>query len=172
MPTWCVVMWYDCNSCKSRVKANDGRLLQILPTYLASVYPVLPKYATGQFHLDVDVTCQLEQAMLTYGNPAWVSRCLFEKMANNYIRAVDSYRKEEKTRKMGNSQQRRNFMEFPLHQVRRHWVTFMAEEAEESLLNPYLYSNRDRYERELQSVKVQRGEKIAVDHTFQVAKNY
>jgi hypothetical protein len=46
------------------------------------------------------------------------------------------------------------------------------KEAENSTLQPYGFSNFDRYEREMQSVNVSENEKVAFDWTFQTIKNY
>jgi hypothetical protein len=48
----------------------------------------------------------------------------------------------------------------------------LYQAAEYSPWNEYGYSNWDRYEREMQSVSVEVGEKVAFDWTFQAVKNY
>jgi hypothetical protein len=50
LPTWCVLMNYKCEHCKTCYAANNGRLLSLLPSDVSSAYPVLPRYAAGQFH--------------------------------------------------------------------------------------------------------------------------
>ena len=157
IPTWSVIMVYKCDTCPGRVKANDGQLLH-LPPYLASMYPVLPRYATGDFHLNHGVSNLLEHAMLTYGNPGWVSRSMFQNMGDFYVKTLEFLSKKEF---FG--------IESPPSDES---LGSLYEEAEECILNPYGYSHRRRYERELQNVNVHSGESIAFDHTFQVTKNY
>ena len=74
LPTWCVVINYKCENCSTCYAANDGRLLSLLPSPVAAAYPVLPRYASGQFHLHRDVSNNVELLMKTYTNGKFVSK--------------------------------------------------------------------------------------------------
>ena len=91
LPTWCVAMNYKCESCKTTYAANDGRLLSVLPHEVAVAYPVLPRYASGQFHLNTDVSDDVELLMKTYANAKFVSSKLHRKLGVVYTRKVQTY---------------------------------------------------------------------------------
>jgi hypothetical protein len=168
LPMWCVLMNYKCESCKTCYAANDGRLLSLLLPDVAAAYPVLPKYASGQFHLHTDVSDDVDLLMGTYANGMVFSSKLYRKLGVVYTRKLDTY-----------------FCRSP----KRGFVSYDAftggvippsaasiracfEEAENSKLTPYGFSNFDRYNREMQSVNVSEEEKVAYDWTFQTIKNY
>jgi hypothetical protein len=84
LPTWCVAMNYKCESCKTCYAENNGRLLSVLPSHVAAAYPVLPRYAAGQFHLDTEVLDDVELLMKTYANGKFVSSKLYHKLGIVY----------------------------------------------------------------------------------------
>lgn len=167
-PSWCVVMSYKCHRCNISVAANDGRLLSKLNRDVASAYPVEPTYASGTFHFDQDLSDNLENLMRTYANAKFVSEKLYGKTGKEYERKVHTYL--SRAPKMA-------FIPFkdfcgtilpPSPDAIRQYYN----DAEYSSLKPYGYSNFERYECEMQSVQVRKGEKVAFDWTFQTVKNY
>jgi hypothetical protein len=93
LPTWCVAMNYKCGSCKTCYAANDGRLLlSVLPRDVAAPYPVLPRYASGQFHLgDTNMSDDLDPLMKTCANGKFISSKLHCKLGIVYARKVETY---------------------------------------------------------------------------------
>jgi hypothetical protein len=83
-------MNYKCESCNTCYAANDGRLLSVLPRDVAAAYPVLPRYASGQFHLHTDVLDDMELLMKTYANGKFVSSKLHRKLGVVYTRKVET----------------------------------------------------------------------------------
>jgi hypothetical protein len=64
-------MQYSCSSYNARFSGNDGLLLALLPPHVQLLcYPVNPKYAQkgARFHLNLEVSQDLEDMMLTYAN--------------------------------------------------------------------------------------------------------
>ena len=167
-PIWCVVMDYDCPVCKAKYKANDGRLLSLLPAHVRNTYPVLPRYATGSFHLHIDLTDDVEDLMKTYANAGFVSTKLHRKMGKKFVRKVESYLSKNP---------KYPFLDFETFHGGNYPPTASSirqqyQEAEHSFLMPYNYSNVERYTRELQGVEVKKNDKVAFDWTFQTIKNY
>jgi hypothetical protein len=168
VPTWCVLAKYTCPKCKSKFEANDARLLWVLDADVSNSYPVLPNYANGTFHFHKDLTDLMDGFMRTYGNGSWVGKQLFRKMGVQYTRSCETYF----SRKC-----RQPFlckMEF----TGKIWPPASTDirkyfrSAESSALNPYRYSHASRYRREMQSVRIPKGELIALDWTFAALKNY
>jgi hypothetical protein len=91
LPMWCVVMNYKCESCDTNYQANYGRLLLLLPPDVAGLYPVLPRYASGQFHLHRDVSDDVELLMKTYANGKFVSKKLYGKLGIVHSRKAKTY---------------------------------------------------------------------------------
>jgi hypothetical protein len=91
LPTWCVAMNYKCENCNTCYAAKDGRLLSVSPRDVAAAYPVLPRYASGQFHLNTDVLDDLELLVKTYANGKFVSSKLHCKLGIVYTRKVKTY---------------------------------------------------------------------------------
>jgi hypothetical protein len=48
----------------------------ILPCDVAMAYPVLPRYASGQFHLDADMLDDADLLMKTYANGKYLCRSM------------------------------------------------------------------------------------------------
>jgi hypothetical protein len=164
---WGSVMNYDCTTCGARFAANDGKLLSLLPAHVRAAYPVEPQYATGAFHFHKQATDELEPIMKTYGNGNFYCKKLFRTMGVEYQRKVETYLSDSPTTDyvaledwIGGS--------YPPsgHSIRACY----EQEAEQSQLTSYGFSNVERYEREIQSVTV--AVLIAIDWTFQVVKNY
>jgi hypothetical protein len=166
---WCVVMNYNCAECSATIAANDGQLLQLLPAHVAATYPVLPKYATGAFHLHNDASAFLETMMKTYGNGDMVSCHLLQSLGRHLAKKAATYL----------SQGPKN-VPFPNLAVytKNNWppagatLRRLYESAEYSPLQPYGYSNFGRFAKEVQSVTVAPGESIAYDHTFATLSAY
>jgi hypothetical protein len=165
---WCVIMSYKCLKCKSTYKANDGELLQLLPAYARSIYPVKPRYASGKFHLHQDLTDDLDLLMKTYANPRFISNKMYRKFNARYTDKVASYLSKNPTQDFVSYDEFVGDCLPPSQRLIRDYF----EAAENSPLTPYGYSQVERYEREMQAVAVEAGEKIAFDWTFQSIKNY
>jgi hypothetical protein len=168
LPTWCVVMNYKCESCTTCYAANDGRLLSLLPPDVAAAYPVLPRYASGQFHLHTDVSDDVDLLMKTYANGNFISNKLYRKLGIAYTRKTGTYLCRSPTRAFVSFNAFTGGVTPPSAASIRTYF----EEAENSTLTPYGFSNFDRYEREMQSVNASGDEKVAFDWTFQTVKNY
>lgn len=91
LPMWCIIMQYKCENCNWYYNANDGTLMLLLPSDVAATYPVLPKYATGTFHLHKDVSNDLEVLMRTTASAKFVSDKMYHKMNNEYTHKVNTY---------------------------------------------------------------------------------
>jgi hypothetical protein len=63
LPAWCAVMNCKCEFCDASHAANDGWLLSVLPPDIADACKVLPRNATGNFHLLRDVSDDMELLM-------------------------------------------------------------------------------------------------------------
>ena len=168
--TWSIVMSYSCPHCKQKVRGNDGRLLALLPAHVRATYPVPPRYATGSsFHLHNDLVAFLETSMKTYANANFVSTHLVQSMGRQYAHKVETYL----------SQLVDNQPDYPTwEELQKTWPPAAAtlrslyEEAEHSVLQPYGFSNVERYIREGQSVTLTQSDVVAFDHTFQALKSY
>jgi hypothetical protein len=168
LPTWCVVMNYKCEKCSATYAANDGRLLSVLPTPVAAAYPVLPRYAAGQFHLHKDQSDQVEQLLKTYANGKFISNSLHRKLGVVYTRKAETYLAQSPTRGFISYEAFTGGITPPTPSV----IRAAFKDAEHSTLTPYGYSQFDRYEREGQSVVLYKNEKCAFDWTFGTLKNY
>jgi hypothetical protein len=168
LPTWCVLMNYKCEFCKTAYAANDGRLLSVLPAPVAAAYPVLPRYAAGQFHLHRDLSDDVEQLLRTYASGKFVSGKLHRKLGVVYARKVETYLSLSPTRGFVSYDAFTGGITPPNGAI----IRSSFKEAESSKLTPYGFSHFERYEREMQSVNVSQDEKVAFDWTFQTIKNY
>jgi hypothetical protein len=168
LPTWAVVVRYKCVSCDCRLLANDGRLLNSLPAHIRKAYPVNPRYATGLFHLHEELTFDLELLMRTYANARFVSNKLFRKMGQQYTTAVSTYLSKIATADFPSIENWSGNVMPPSDKSIRE----LFHAAENSPLNIYGYSNKARARREIQSVEVKAGDKMAVDWTFATLTNY
>ena len=168
-PIPAVVMQYKCEKCGSTYKANDGRLLTLLPNHIREIYPVEPKYATGGFHLCNQLADELEYNMRTYANADAVSRRLRDKIYKSYTKKVGTYLSQ-------------NMLVTPFI-TDEEYVSKLLPPSGGSLrdlydavvrspLTDYGYSTFERWVREMQSVLIEKNELLAVDWTFQVLKNY
>ena len=167
-PILSVVMIYRCECCKSVIWGNDGRLLAQLPTHLSSIYPVKPVYATGAFHLHNDITEEFDNLMITYANGTKLSNMMYRRLGMSYEKKVSTYLSQNPSKDFATFH---DFIQgvFPpsgktLRDIFQH--------SQHSELTYYGYSAFQRYEREIQSVEVDKNELVAIDWTFQVIKNY
>ena len=171
MPTWCIFMNYKCTRCEATIPANDQQLLQNLPPLVRSLYPVHPRYAGSRsYHLHQDLTFDLELLLKTYANAKFFSEKLFKRIGQQYTDKLETYLcpTRQSTKPFPPMVEFTNGFYPPSASSLR--ATFL--EAERSPCNPYGYSYKERYSRELQSVMVEDGENIAIDWTFQTIKNY
>ena len=167
---WSVIMKYSCSKCNKTCDANDGRLLQLLPAHVAAAYPVPPRYATcgGGFHLHKDVIRYFEFMLKTYANGDQCSVFLVRAMATHYLDKAKTYLSQSPTKP---------FPDFYAY-MNKKWppcgsnIRRLYEQAEYSPLQPYGYSNYDRYIREIRSVTFKEGDTAAFDHTFAVTRAY
>ena len=167
-PIPAVLMQYKCQHCSTVYKANDGRLLTLLPPHIRSVYPVDPNYATGFFHLTNDISDDLEDNMRTYANADVVSKRLYKKIGKSYTKSCGTYLSQQPTVDYLTESQYINGQFPPSGKSLRDLYEISAN----SPLHPYQYSRYDRQKRELQSVQVGRGDLAAIDWTFATIKNY
>jgi hypothetical protein len=135
-------------------------------------YPVDPTYASGGFHLHVDLTDDLELLMKTYANGAFVSKKLHHKIGIQYTRKVDAY-----LSKVNNQPRAADFISFDefcrgLSIPSASAIRALYVSAYHSPLTTYGYSQYERNVREMQNVDVRKGDAIALDWTFQAVKNY
>ena len=165
---YAVVMTYKCQKCNKHVKANDGRLLHLLDAHVRDTYPVLPRYAHGQFHFNTELSDIVDSVMKTYGNAEFVSRQMVAQQGRFYQRKVLSYLSMDVLHPYPDYETWRQDIHPPMPETIRN--TYF--EAEYSSLQPYGYCNVERYVRELQGVQVQQSDIVTFDHTFQVLKTY
>lgn len=179
IPMWGSCMLYKCHRCKTLFSANDGCFLAKLDEDIASSYPVLARYALAnyRFHLSVDVTEQLEWAMLTYGGGDSFSRQLHRSQGIRYTEVVKSFAaKAHRARRNGIMVtnwtikfQDWNGKFIPSgSQLRSYYF-----DGAKSPFTMYGYSQVERCQRELQIVgKDTTHISAAIDWTFQVLKTY
>ena len=167
-PIFAVVMTYKCERCESTCWANDGHLLASLPTHLSSIYPVDPTFATGGFHLHKNVSRELKNLMLTYGNGSMVSKGMFARMGETYQDKCTTYISQLPLDDF------LTFQEFHAKVFPPNSATLrdLYLHSQKSSLTYYGYSANQRNKREIQSVEVGDEELVAIDWTFQVIKNY
>ena len=168
-PTLCVLMKYKCQLCNVIISANNGRLLQSLPSNIRQVYPVEPRFAHGRFHFAISASDDLQFLMRTYANAKFVSETYFRKLGLQYMRMCESYLAHDDLYMKPEpfDAWSLGFLPPSAASIRSYFF-----EAERSILTPYGFSNEHRYARELQSVDVGPDETLAIDWTFQVTKNY
>jgi hypothetical protein len=106
--------------------------------------------------------------MLTYGNTDFIAKHMVSQLGKKYENQVSAYLSKGPT---SSYPKEKDWMQkrFPPSGETLRLAYF---EAESSKLQPYGYSNRERYNHELQSVNIEDDDIIAYDHTFQVIKNY
>lgn len=168
LPSWCVLMNYHCEKCKTTYAANDGRLLAMLQPHVSSCYPVLPIFASGPFHFHQDFSDDLDSLMKTYANAKFVSERMHRKMGLSFERKVHTYLSQLPKLPFLSIKDFLGDISPPTDSAIRQY--FLNSEL--CPLKPYGYSNFKRFECELQSVTVTKNDKIAIDHTFQSVKNY
>ena len=165
---WLVVMSYKCWACRASFAANDARLLSSLPPHIRNCYPCDARFANGGFHLHNNINDDLAALMRTYANGPFVSENMFRKQGKLYERKCLTYLSKNPTQQFVSFEEYRAGIFPPSSDSIRTYF----HDSQKSHDTPYGYSYESRYERELQSVEVKKNENIAVDHTFQVIKNY
>jgi hypothetical protein len=174
-PTLCVLMNYKCDSCHSAFLANDGRILVQIDPHIREAYKVEPKYASGTFHFNMDLTDNLESLMKTYANGPFVGKNLLRKLGLKYERKIDSYLSQlKRIAPQTRPGQPPSYEDFSRGFSPPDPATIrnLYKAGYYSNLTPYGYSNFDRNVREIQNVEIRKGDSIAIDWTFQVVKNY
>lgn len=89
-PTWCCMKQYKCKACGLTYNVNNCELLSLLPLDVAALYPILPMYTHGSFHVNKDLSDNLELLMQTYANPKFVSTKL-KKPNIRYLWRLETY---------------------------------------------------------------------------------
>jgi hypothetical protein len=120
---------------------------------------VLPKYASGHFHIHQDLSDDLEILMKTYASGKFISTKLHRKMGVVFTRKLETYLASFPTRSFISYEAFSGGISPPTPASIRQCFLH----AERSQLTAYGFSNFERYEREL---------KVAFDWTFQSVKNY
>jgi hypothetical protein len=167
-------MNYKCEACSSAFLANDGRILHQLDPHIREPYKVEPKYAEGTFHLNMDLTDNLESPMKTYANGRYMGKNMLRKLGLKYERKIASYlsnfaRISPVTRPV----EPPSFEDFSRGFVPPDsaCIRNLYKAGYYSKLTPDGHSNFDRNVREIQNMEIQKGDTIAIDWTFQVVKN-
>jgi hypothetical protein len=165
------IMVYRCDCCKQRVPGNSGKLLYSLPPHVRDAYPVHPRYAVGTFHLSRQLTDELDEVMVTYGNGEFFSRSLYQRLNQQYFNRVDTYYAQCKYLKVQKSKPYPTLEDW-VGRFYPNGAKFreLYEVGQRSTLTRSGISDYERQTRELQSVKCQLT--CAQDHTFEVSKNY
>ena len=71
--------------------ANQGALLASLPPYLASQYPVVPKYTQGNQYIEKSTTNMMDELMLAYSNGGMFSKLLYKAICDCHIEKLENY---------------------------------------------------------------------------------
>ena len=173
MPMWGSCMSYKCRACKTLFSANDGCFLAKLDDDIASAYPVAARYALSnyRFHLSMDLTEQLEWAMLTYGGGDSFSRQLHRSQGIRFTNVVKSYAaKAQRTKRLDKGVP--NCWTIKFHEWNGKFIP-SGSQLRSYYLDGAQYSNIERCRRELQNVgKNMTYVSAAIDWTFQVLKTY
>ena len=168
------VMNYKCLKCNKPFRANDARLLLKLAPHIRQQYPVDVRYAVNQsFHMSIAASDELDAIMTTYANGNFFSRKLYQLAAKRYLRMVESYVSSANSKCPTFPYSLQEWMHRPPPSGETIRKLYMDAENANNL---YMYSNVQRYNRELQSVGSCNPsidtETICSDHTFAVTKNY
>lgn len=90
--TWAVIMNYQCNECGECVSANNGKLLQSLPSHIRQEYPVDPRFAQDKdFHFLQDFSDWIPELMITDASGDKIAHSVVKKQGSLYQRRLDSY---------------------------------------------------------------------------------
>ena len=171
MPSWAMVMQYQCQGCSKSFAGNDGELLCKLPAHIASQYPVEPKYATGQFHISQGASNIFEELMITYGNGNLCSRLLYNAMCKAYtIKLMEYYSLCKMLNKKPEEYPKKNKGFITIFAPNGASIRKLHKVAANSKCTPGNISDKERHTREIQGVKC--NAVFAHDHTFDVSKNY
>ena len=168
LPSWVVVFTYRCGGCQKNFNSNDGWVLQKIPAWLRQQYPVYPRYAQGSYHIDMAYSDILESMMVSTASASSFAKLLYRKFNQAYVDKVESYLSLDPFKSYINMQAFTGLTNTPSAESIRD--LFLS--AETSPLTPYGYSNEERFNREMQSVKVEPNDVVAFDWTHQTLKNY
>jgi hypothetical protein len=106
--------------------------------------------------------------MRTYANARFISNKLFRKIGQQYTIALSTYLSMNSNADFPSLEEWSGNVVPPSDAT----IRDLFNAAEKSSLNPYVYSNKERAKREMQSVEVKKGENIALDWTFATLTNY
>jgi hypothetical protein len=134
---------YRCNSwCERLVDANDTGLLVNLPAHVRNIYLVPPRYCNGpRTHPHKVLVDIVESLMFTYGNADFIVKHMVSQLGKKYENQVSTYLSKEPT---SSYPKEKDWMQkrFPPSGETLQLAYF---EAESSKLQPYSYSNKERY---------------------------
>ena len=150
------------------IQANDGGLLSTLPSSLSQIYPADPRYCSGTFHFDLDLSDDFEALMKSYANASFMAKKLLRKLGMTYTRKVDSYLSLSPAKEYVAFDEFCKGMTPPSAKAAR--VLFVHGFFSPN--TPYEYSQYERIVREIQNVTLEEGDMLACDWTFQAVKNY
>ena len=180
-PSYCIVMQYQCSSCKTKLNANDAKLLISLPEHVRCMYPVDLRFAdnTHTFHLHKDCSALMEDLIPTYGNGDMVARIFYSRIVNCHKEKLAQYLTCWGSILQSSPSDNRPLVptypqlhgEFICHYPPvGETLREMFDKACNSKCTPYGISDHDRHTREIQSVGC--ASLFAMDHTHEVVKNY
>eukprot|EP00980_Cylindrotheca_fusiformis_P011010 scaffold2528_cov62-Cylindrotheca_fusiformis.AAC.1 len=117
----------------------------------------------------------LEKFIITYANGEQLSQQLWQARAQQYTSKAGTYISRVKFGASGFKA--RPFLNSDTFLTRTkppygEKIRRLYQEAEYSNLQPYGYSNMERYKRELQQVTCREGDTLAFDHTFAALRTY
>jgi hypothetical protein len=171
---WASVMVYCCPQCSTRYPGNDGRLLQMLDPQVRQAYPVHPRYALegATWHLTKELSDDLDDTMLTYGNGDFFSRKMYNRKFRDFEERLENYFHCL----LGEEVDEEHECYIPM----RDWIgefpppgealRTLHERAQRSSLNQIGMSNYQRHKLEIQSVGSSKV--FSIDWTFAVLRNY
>ena len=124
--------------------------------------------ASGGFHVNQDLSDDIETLMLTYANANMVSNKLYKQLGQQCTRRAATYLSQCPCQDFITYDLFLSGVFPPSGQTLRN----LYIDATYSPLTIYGYSNFERNKRELQAVTVTEDELVAIDWTFQTVKNY
>ena len=169
-PTPAILMNHKCERCDCKCKANDGRLLALLPAHIRNIHPVNPTHATGSFHfhLTSDSSDDLEENMLTHANSEVVGERLCKSMGKQCTKSVDTCLSQQPTK---NHLSEKEFFK-NMHPPSGQSLKQLCDLAATSSLTNYKCSKDERAVREMQSAQLTKADLAAVDWTWAPVNNH
>jgi hypothetical protein len=173
-PSLAVVMNYECPHCSAKYAGNEGRLLATLPAYARNCYPVDPRFAgmdgPGTFHLHRDCTADLGKWLKTNSSATQYGELIHRRLHTRFERYIDSYLSRPGGKLKDPVKEDEYIRGFRLPSVAN--IQDYYNRGLKSPVNQYAYSYEERHIRELQQVSTGPEGAIAVDHTFEIMKNF